>query len=269
MNDKKYKPLFLATAAGVLGLCLRLIFYRIGFDDRNILSSSHPLHIACLVLAAIMAIYLLLAVRKTSISKDPLLNFPEHPLRTAGSLAAAGLMACYSTVLMQEAGSALDILRTALFPGAALTQVSGSILAVVRVFLTLAAALAMAIHPLISHRSGIPELCRHGVISVFFALDMLCRYQSWSGNPQLPDYVLQVFAGVSLALTGYQRLAFSTGLGKRRTMLFCSLMSLFLCLVCVAGPDTPIFYLGSAFWSGSCMCAFELPAAERESQPDA
>ena len=246
MNYKKYRPLFVALGAGFLGLLLRLILYRIGFDDRNILSASHPLHIACLVLTVVTAGYLLAAVQKLGKTKDPQRNFPDHPLRTAGSLAAGFLMVCYGMTLLRDTGSVLSVLRIVLALGAA-------------------SAMALQFPPV----RQIPalEICRHMVISVFFALDMLCRYRGWSGNPQLPDYVFHVFACVLLTMTGYQRLAFSVGLGKCRSMAFGSLMSLYLCLTCAAGPDTPIFYLGGALWAGSCLGTFRRRKTNRQQHP--
>ena len=247
MNYKKYSPLVLSLGAGVLGFLLRVILYRVGFDQRGFLPSSHPLHIACLVLTILTAGYLLFTVRKLGRIKNPQRNFPDHPLRTASALGAACLMVVYGVTALPESDSGLTLLRS---------------------IFALGAAVAMALQfPAFRRIPGL-EVWRHGLVSVFFALDLLCRYQGWSGNPQLPDYTFQVFACIALTLTSYHRLAFSANLGKRRTMLFSSLMALFLCLVCTAGPDTPVFYLGGAFWSGSCLGTFRRSKSSRQPRQD-
>lgn len=247
MNLKKSNPLFFALGAGLLGFCLRSALYRTGFDNRNILSSSHPLHLACLILAAATALCLALAVRKRDGSSDPQHNFPNHPLRIPLCLVSAVLTVYYSVSLLRRIDDAQFFIQGILGAGA---------------------GVFMVLHPWLSQKAPAVDTCGHGLLGAFFALDMLGRYPSWSGNPQLPDYVFQVFACVLLILTCYQRMAFSADSGKRRPMLFCSLMSIFLCLVCLAGPDTLVFYLGGLFWSGACMCVPTPPVPIPESTQD-
>lgn len=248
MYLKTNKLLSHALAAGALGFVLRLVLYRVGFDEKNILSATHPLHLVCLVLTAFMALYLALAVRKLGGNNDPAANFPASASIRPGMLLAAGFTAMYALTLVREVSAPINLIR---------------------IVLAFAAAGSMALCALTPQRfSGLPTLCR-GIICAFFAADMLCRYQAWSGNPQLPDYTFQVLACVLLALLSYQRLAFDTGLGNRRSLLWCCLMGIFLCLLCAAGPDRGIFYLGGACWAGSCLCTL-LPPAEAvpEEEPD-
>ena len=233
MNLKQHKPLIFALGAGALGFCLRLALYRTGFDERNILSSSHPLHVACLVLTVLAAVYLTAAVHRRQAAGTPVELFPDSPLRSIAALAAACLMGGYALSLRRELGTLLEIARMAL---------------------ALGSAVSMAL-------CALPRMPGKGIyggllafISIFFAADMLCRYQGWSGNPQLPDYTLQVAASVLLALCSYHRLAFCTGLGKGWAMDLCGLMGLYLCIVCAAGPETPGFYLGGALWAFNCLC---------------
>lgn len=236
MNDKNSRLPTAALSCGVMGACLRLLLYRIGFDEKNIISASHPLHLICLGMTVALAVYLLLSIRKLKGSSDPKLNFPGSALRRMGLFCAGCLMTLHGLTLTEEIRSPLELSR---------------------MILAFASAGGMAVCALLSGKlRQVHILCR-GLISLFFALDMLCRYQDWSGNPQLPDYVFQVLACVMLALCSYHRLAFDTGLGKRRTLLFCSLMALYLSLLCAAGPETPIFYLGGALWAGACMCTAE------------
>lgn len=241
MNTKTSRLLAVALSCGILGASLRLLLYRIGFDERNILSSSHPLHLLCLGLTALLAIYLLLSIRKLQGSSDPGVNFPNSPLCRLTILCAGCLTTLYSITLTENIPSLLALARLMLAFGSA-----GSMI-------------LCALLPRKLRRAHI--LCR-GVVCLFFALDMLLRYQVWSGNPQLPDYVFQVLACVMLCLCSYHRLAFDTGLGKWRMLLFTSLMAVYLCLLCAAGPETPVFYLGGALWAAGCLCTAEAPVQE-------
>ncbi len=245
MNLKQYKPVIFALSAGVLGFCLRLTLYRTGFDEKNILSSSHRLHVACLILTVLVAVYLILTVRRKKTADAPVEIFPDSPLRNLAALVSACLMGGYALSLRRELCSPLEIARMALALGSTVSMV----------------------------HCALPRMPRKGIhgvllafINIFFAADMLCRYQGWSGNPQLPDYTLQVVASALLALCSYHRLAFCTGLGKAWAMKLCGLMGLYLCIVCAAGPETPGFYLGGAFWAFNCLCGIR-PREEETDVP--
>lgn len=238
MNPKTKKLIFTALGAGTLTLCLRLLLYRVGFDEKNILSSSHPLHLTCLAITAFIALFLFFSIRKQDGCDNIKADFSDDPFCRCCMVAAGCLMA---------------------FRSIGLTRETDTLLALFRAGLSLAAVFSMVVCALAPAKlRTLHSLCR-GIITTFFALDMLCRYRGWSGNPQLPDYVFQIFACVLLSLCSYHRLAFDVGLGKRRVLLWCSLMALYLSLTCVSGPETRIFYLGGAFWAVSCVCAAELP----------
>lgn len=236
MNSNRYHDSILThtLAAGLLGFGLRWLLYRVGFDEKGILSSSHPLHLACLALTAGMGIYLYLVTRKEDAPRQ------DHALlRFAAGVLAGGLLCLYSLSLTGQLEGPLSVIRLALC------------------FLS-ATAMILSGFPSLS-RTPLENLC-HGVICAGFALDMLCRYREWSGNPQLPDYCLHVLACTFLALESYQRLAFGVALAKRRALRFCGLMGLYLSLLCAAGPETKIFYLGGVFWAAACIWAPEPPA---------
>ncbi len=246
MNSKTSKLLATVLTAGVLGFCLRLVLYRTGFDEKHILSSSHPLHLICLGLTALLGICLLFVLRSQEKPGDPAADFPPSALRLPAALAAGGLMICHGITLAGNTGDSLDLIRK---------------------LLTFAAGGCMLLCALVPRDLRRPQLLFRGVLCLFFALDMLCRYQSWSSNPQLPDYVFQIFACVLLASANYQRLAFDADLGHRRRLLFSSLMGVYLCLLCIAGPESQWFYLGGAFWAGSCICSAK-PQCRQNTTPE-
>ena len=239
MRFKTAKLIFPALGAGALTLGLRLYLYRTGFDHKNILSSSHPLHLICLGLVVLTALYLALAVWKLDGSGKARRNFPAHPLRSLAILAAGCLIVLHGITLFREA--------TAILPR-------------IRAGLALGAACSMVLCLFVPRKKLMLQSLLHGIVTVFFSVDMLCRYRDWSGNPQLPDYVFQIFACILLCLCSYHRLAFDAELGKRRMLLWTSMMALYLSLACVSGPETEIFYLGGALWAGSCLCTTKPPA---------
>lgn len=229
MNLKHiYKdPALIAIAGGALGLLLRSRLYRLGFDDKGILPASHPLHIACLVLAVAMAVYLALAVQKL-----PETAPDRSSLRLLPGVAAGVLLLGHAFLLWQESAAPLNLLRCGL---------------------TAAAGLAMALSVLPQGKNrNVSTLC-HGIVCAALAFDMLGRYQTWSGNPQLPDYALHVPAGVALSLCAYQTLAMHTGLSRAGFRKFWGLLALFLCICCLSGPEHWAFYLSGALWAAVCL----------------
>ena len=241
MNQTKtIHPLLPTLAAGLLGAGLRLMLYRTGFDSRGILSDTHPLHMACMLLAAVLGLWLALRCRKEEA------NFSaDRTLCRIFALAACALLAANAFTYPQPLSGALHTARLVLACGCAFC-----IMASAWISLPEAASL----------------MC-HGVICIYFAVDMLCRYQTWSGNPQLPDYCFHVLSCVFLALSSYQRMAFDVGLGKVRTLRFTGLMALLLCLMSTVGPDPWQFFLGGACWALTNLL-LPLPAAEQPAQPE-
>ena len=237
LNNLKKDPALAAAAGGVLGLMLRTALYRSGFDDRGILSASHPLHLVCLALTAAMALYLAVQARKLP---EQSRDYPR--LRKALGLGAGCLLLMHAVALLRQSLAPLDLLRCAL---------------------TGAAAIAMALCALGTRH---PAAC-HGLVCAAFAADMLGRYRQWSGNPQLPDYVFHVLAGVVLSLCAYQTLALHTGLGKPKLQKFWGLLGLFLCILCLSGPEPQAFYLSGGLWAAVCLLSI-VPPAEEPSQEE-
>ncbi len=244
MDHKTSRLLGTALISGALCCLLRLVLYRTGFDEKNILSASHPLHLICLGLTALTVLSLLRQVLPLKGSVDPAVVFPASPLRSLGIFCAGCLLSLHGITLTENLYATLDYLRLAL---------------------ALISALSMLICALPLNRfRQVQTFCR-GIIALFFCIEMLSRYRGWSGNPQLPDYMFQVLACVALTLCSYHRLAFDTGLGNRWILLLCGLTALQLSLLCAAGPETPIFYLAGTLWAGGCLCSAQ---PEEEAQHD-
>lgn len=232
--------------AGFTGLTLRAVLYRIGFDDKGLLPAFHPLHMACLLLTIAVTVCLVLQARSLGGSNDRESNFPASLWRFAGSFAGGGMLLFSAFGLTCEIESPLDLARTVL------------------AFCCSAAMLIAGYAPLTGRR---PRFGLYVVVCVYFALDMICRYQVWSGNPQLPDYCFHILANVFLVLSAYHRIAFEVGMGRRRMHIFCSLMAAFLCMLSLIGPDKFEFYLGGGLWAASSMCTLD-PPAEAPGEPE-
>lgn len=239
---RKFSPA-LAAGAGLLGILLRAALYRTGFDDRGILSDSHPLHLMSLGLTAAVTIYLVWNSFQTQ-SEDQ-----DRPLvRFLLGLLGSYFLLIHTVTLFSRTMGLLELARFALA-------------------LFSAIAAAVFVLPFGTHRRM--RLVCLGVIIVGFGLDMLCRYRTWSGNPQLPDYFFHLLGGVMLSLGSYHTLALDTGLGKPRIQRFCCNMALFLCLLSLIGPDPWEFYLGGALWASVCALTPAPPTQEiREEETD-
>jgi len=233
-------PAPIAAGAGLLGFLLRTLLYRTGFDEKGILSASHPLHLACLVLALATGICLAFWARKPGQSRG------NPRLRLLLGLLAGCLLLPQGWALLRQAASPLTLIRSVL---------------------ALAAALAMAVCAF-PGASGFQATSCYGLICIAYGADMLGRYRDWSGNPQLPDYVFHVLAGVALTMTAYQTLALHTGLGKPRLHCFFCLLALFLCLLCLAGPESRGFYLSGALWGAACLITTAPPEPEEIPQEE-
>jgi len=210
---------FPALAAGAAGGALRFALYRTGFDHRGLLPLYHPLQLLCVGIALALAVYLLIHLRQET----------EVPPLHGGT--PAGIAAALT----------LGLNAWQLIPG-----IQGDYLDIMRVVFAFLCAIGVAGSTLVRFRGSTPGLSIQTAVCLFFPLDMLCRYQLWSGNPRLADYCFALPASVFLCVTTYHSLALSRGLGSRKIQTFAGLMALCLCLYSLVGSGSPVFYLGGA-----------------------
>jgi hypothetical protein len=81
----------------------------------------------------------------------------------------------------------------------------------------------------------------HALPCIYFALRMVSRYQLWSSDPQLQDYVFYLGAYVALMLCAYHHAAFDADMGKHGSLWFWSMAAVYLC--CLALPNSQDGYL--------------------------
>lgn len=230
------------TLAGLLGVLLRLVLYRIGPDEKNLLPRFHVLHLLCLGLALVAAVHIFLGLK----GQPRIVGSDRYRTGSRAALAlAAVLLAVHGLRFLSQLPDPLSLARMALTFAGAL----GILL------------LALPVRLLPGISIGI-----HVLLCILFLLETLCRYRTWSGNPQLPDYIFHVPACVMLVLGTYHRLALHCGLGKPRPWLITGLLGYFLCLLSLTGPEHWSYYLAGALWLGGSLL---LPLPARETPEEA
>ena len=218
VKNKLY-PL-LALGMGATGAFARFALYRFAPDSTGLLPKFHLLDLLCWVLAAVFAAIVIPAVMKVKETSDFDRAFPKKTnLLAPAVIAACGLLV--SLLLGLELTSKLHL---------------------VWVGLGFASIPALVIIGWQRTKGTMPSLWLYGTVCMFYGVHLICCYQSWSGNPQLPDYSFQLLACVALILAAYHRTAYPVGMGKRRAHLLCSLLAGFLCTLCCVRSDFPWLY---------------------------
>lgn len=238
-------PSLLAVVPGFVCFLLRLGLYALE-EPSGLLPRSHPLHIATLVIALTTAVAVLRFVLPLKGSGAYGTNFPADPLAMTGSCFAALWMLPVAFDIGEHAAGKLDLAWTVL------------------AFLAVPCLLCIGLFRRTGRR---PFFLIHGTLCLFFAIHMLCQYQTWSSNPQIADYFFGLLACVFLALAAYHRALFDLDAGKRKQLLLCGLLAGFFCICSLAGEGEKRFYLSGALWALTDLCAIH-PAPTQEEQHD-
>lgn len=229
---------FLVLGAGGMGLVLRVLLYTLTVDSRGLLPRNHPLHIATVLLTLATAGFLIWRVQKLGGSRNYRKNFPPSTPAGFALAASAGWMLMLAFSLLDTAAGRLDWILV--------------VLAFLSTFCLLYTGCCR-------FRGKRPFFLAQGLITVFYVVYMVSQYRIWSANPHLPDYMFHVFACVFLSLTGYYATAFAARVGSRRMLLFCGLMSLFLCFLSLVGQGDGRFYFGGGIWAFGSLCTLDPP----------
>lgn len=217
---------------GVLGCVLRRWLYTVALNSRQLLPPLHPLELALWAVTAGGLVFAALwawGQRGSGAYGD---NFPA-----ASFTEAAGH-------ILFASGIALTVLgRDSLMGG--WLGAAWKILGILSALALVAAAFCRA-------TGRKPYSLLHGVVCLFLALHIVDHYRTWSGDPQLMNYVYALFGAMALMFSVYYLAAFEAGAGKRRMALFMDLAAVLLCLVNVSQGVDWRLYLRGAVWAGLC-----------------
>lgn len=231
-QNKREKLPLLLLALGAAAALIRGLLYLMAAEDSGLLVRNHPLQWLLAILCAAAAIFVLpIAGQKGSNRYAD--NFGPDPAAALGSF-------------LMAAGVVLTLLEGNTMPRPTL----------VRLWLLsgILSAAGLVWTGLDRYQGKQPFVLCPAVLTLFLALHMVSRYQPWSGNPQVPDWVFSLLGAVGLTLCAYHQSAFSADKGTRRAFLATSLLTVFVC--CAALPHTEYWalYLCGGIWAFTGRC---------------
>ena len=219
INNKQLR--YTVFTAGLLAMALRWLLYATAIDQNGLLTANHWTTWSILILTALGLGFILVSSRK------PTVPFGHPILQGISSLAAAACLVIRSISHYPTA----DLLSNILSIAAALG------------FLVASACCLQ--------KRKIPFLC-HSAVCIFFALQMINQYRSWSADPQLMDYCFHLIAFLFLMLTGYFLAAQDVQMGKASALTFCAAAAAYFCFLALPESGDGILLIPCAFWTLTC-----------------
>ena len=223
INSKQLRYTVFST--GLLGMALRWLLYATGIDQKGLLISNHWSAWSILILTALILGLVLIATRKPTVPSGHLL------LQSIGSLAAAAGIFVRSVTRYLAAGNIADRLPEILGIAAALGLLAAGI-----------CHLLKAKTPFLGHSA----------VCLFFAMQMISHYRSWSADPQLMDYCFHLIAFLFLMLTGYFLAAQDVRMGKPSALTFCAMSAAYFCCVALPESGDAMLLIPCALWAITC-----------------
>ena len=208
---------------GLAAYALRWGLYAAAVDARGLLVRNSPLGIALAVLTVGALVWILLAVRKQPNTDGFAASLPA----AVGSLAAGG-------------GIVVTVLTAA--PG------MGGYLEAAWYWLGLASSVCLLLAGISRAFGKKPFFLLHVVVCLFFLIHLVTRYQLWSSNPQLQDYVFALLGAAALMCFSFYTAAQEADCGKERMKLGMGLAAIYLCLAELARSACPALYFGGLVW---------------------
>jgi len=232
-NNKGRAVPFLVLLCGVVAFRLRRQLYLTALDHKGLLLRGTAPEIGLLLLT--VGVLLLLVLTKGSGSGAD----RYEDCYCAGPVAAVGHVAM-----------AAGILQTVLTGMSSVTGYPGMVwrwLGLVSPFcLLLAGGFRLF--------GKKPFFLLHVVPCLFLMVQVVCNYQTWSGNPQLQNYLFGLLGTLAMALFAYYTAAMEADCGDCRMVRFFGLAAGYLCLTELGWTTQPLLYLGGALWTLTGMC---------------
>lgn len=225
-NSGSGKLTVMTVLFGIAALAMRKALYATAVDVKGLLVRNQPLGIALTVLTLGVLIRIALAVRKKDGNLYETRPSANLPAALGSAAAAAGILVTVrtGTVIM---GSSME----SAWYGLGLTAAACLLLAgIARLF------------------GKKPLFLLHVAVCLFFVVHIVTRYQLWSANPQLQDYVFALLGAMALMFFGFYTAAGEADCGDERIRLGMGLAAVYLCLAELARSSCPALYLGGAIW---------------------
>ncbi len=222
------------------GYILRARQLRVGFDAAG-LPTGQGVVVLVLVcaLAVLLAAFAALGVKKRPAFAD---NFTDHRIPTVLQVAAAGLLAggCAFALMDRQLGAtSVELL---------LSRITGA--------LGIASGLCFVAMGAIRHQGKKPSAAAWLIPVVYYILQTVFSFKTWSTDPVILDYCFKLFALISVMLGAFHASSFVFDIGSRHSCLFFCLCGVFFSCVTLADGGAPhmmrtagsaLFLLATAF----------------------
>lgn len=226
---------------GIGALVLRRLLYASAVDIKGLLVRWHPLEISLAALSAVAAAVIVLGAMMQNPSRKEGVSGRDLPGAFGNFAAGLGILVTFFTA---EAGTGnyletgwrlLGILSPVCMLGAGIARILGKK----------------------------PFFLLHLAVCLFMMLHIVTRYQLWSGNPQLQDYLFSLLGAMALMLFSFYTAAREADCGNPRMELGVGLAAVYLCLAELARSSCPWLYLGGALWVLGSLCGADLSKEEK------
>ncbi len=199
----------LCAALGLVCLCMRQWLLRTGVDDKGLLAAFHPGILLSLLLLVTALCVLCLALRQQQVYR-----FRNSSLSIVSMVFSAVGYASAAWKLLLGRAQTLSVIAGIL----------GILSAVCALCIAFALFRKVKLHPFV--------YCP-AVLFLMFLL--VCRYQQWSGEPELQRYLFQMLSVISLMISAYHRAALEADKKGVRIYLLISRAAVFFCIAAIPG----------------------------------
>jgi len=235
-----------AAVMGAGGFCLRSGLYAAGLDHKNLLVSGHPLEAALWAFTAAMVLLVML---------DGLCQPKYRAVAFGGALLPA----------LGHILAGTGIVLTALFYE---DLVTGPL---VKAWKTVGFLCGPAFYwgAFCLLRRKRPFFGVYAVSCVFFALHLICHYQSWCADPQLQNYVFSFLGILLLMLLSYHRCAFCVSGEVSPLLRSAGMLAFYFCLTSLVNDPYPLLQLSCGLWALTGSAAAEPEKRKKTEEGDA
>jgi len=232
--------LMVLLALSAAGYVLRARQLRVGFDAAGVPTGQGLVLLVILcVLAVLLAAFAALGVQKRPAFAE---NYTDHRIPAVLLVLAAGLLAggCVFEIMDRQLGvTSLELL---------LSRITGA--------LGIVSGLCFVAMSAIRHQGKKPAAAAWLIPVVYYILQTVFSFKTWSTDPVIVDYCFKLFALITVMLSAFHAAGFVFDAGSRRSCLFFCLCGVFFSCVTLADGGMPhmmrtagaaLFMLATAF----------------------